>query len=147
MMLIVALAAVNGEEIAGIPGWLWTIIGGVIVAAISGVALIIVRITRGPVEVKDLWAENRSLRADLTTLEEKVDGLLADREFQLNVNRVMGEGFDALSTAIERDAEINGTRPHFTKSEHDAIDRAKKLRIELDLWNAQTIQRADPAPG
>lgn len=124
MMLVVAAAT-------AIPGSVWVTVGGaVIVAVLTGVVTLIVRLTRAPVEVRDLWAENRALRADYEELNTKVDSLIQDRETQLSVNRIMGEGFDALSNYVERESELAGRRPTFTPREHQAIERARALRDE-----------------
>lgn len=109
----------------------WVIPGAsVMVALIGALALVIVRKIRGPVAIQDLWDENRKLRADVDKLGEKVDGLIESRETQLNVNRVMGEGFDALSHGIER-LEV---KPSFTRTEHAAIERARAVRSDETIW-------------
>jgi hypothetical protein len=115
-----------------IPGW---VVPGasVLVAVIGALALMIVRLIRGPVAIQDLWTENRELRKDLKSLETKVDGLIADRESQLTVNRIMGEGFDALSGYVERTTE-HGMKPTYTLSEHMAIERARALRSDETAW-------------
>jgi len=105
----------------------------VLVAIIGAIALIIVRRTRGPVAIQDLWAENRQLRTDMTSLEAKVDKLIASKETQLTVNRIMSEGFDALSGYVERITE-RGKKPTYTQTEHMAIERARALRSDDDLW-------------
>lgn len=112
------------------PGWVVPL-ASIIVAVVGAVGLIVVRRTRGPVAIQDLWAENRQLRADLQALEEKVDGLLHTRETQLTVNRIMGEGFDALSAGVARLT----SQPTFTPAELAAISRARALREDDDLWN------------
>lgn len=115
----------------------WVVPGvTVLVALISATALIIVRRTRGPVAIQDLWAENRLLRSDMTTLSTKVDGLIADRTSQLKVNRIMGEGFDALSGYVERTTE-RGKKPSYTSEEHAAIEQARALRSGSS-WPAPT---------
>jgi hypothetical protein len=115
-----------------IPGW---VVPGasVLVAVIGALALMIVRLIRGPVAIQDLWTENRELRKDLKSLETKVDGLIADRESQLTVNRIMGEGFDALSGYVERTTE-HGMKPTYTHVEHMAIERARALRSDETAW-------------
>lgn len=115
-----------------IPGW---VVPGasVLVAVIGALALMIVRLIRGPVAIQDLWTENRELRKDLKSLETKVDGLIADRESQLTVNRIMGEGFDALSGYVERTTE-HGMKPTYTHAEHTAIERARALRSDETAW-------------
>lgn len=118
-----------------IPSWL-VIASPWIVAAIGAAALIIVRKVRGPVTIQDLWAENRTLRKDVTTLQAQVSGLIRASTTQLSVNRVMGEGFDALHSAVDR-SEVHIT---YTRAERDAIARARALRDDDDLWN--TLQRA-----
>lgn len=125
-----------------LPGW---VIPGasVIVAIIGAIALIVVRRTRGPVAIQDLWTENRQLRADMTTLEEKVDRLIAGKETQLTVNRIMSEGFDALSGYVERITE-RGKKPSYTPTEHNAIERARALRSDDDIWS--TINKNDRNP-
>jgi hypothetical protein len=132
--VIVALLAAE----AGVPPTAWiTFGGGLLAAIIGGVVALIVRVTRTPVQIQDLWAENRKLREDHTALEGKVERLILSRETQLNINRIMGEGFDALSNYVEREAEIAGRMPRFTQREHEAIDKARALRADEDLW-AQT---------
>lgn len=129
---LVLVAVVAGTP-APLPGW---VIPGasVAVAMIGAAALIIVRRTRGPVAIQDLWAENRQLRSDMTSLENKVDKLIASKESQLTVNRIMSEGFDALSSYVERSTEP-GKHPSYTYAEHTAIERARALRSDDELWN------------
>lgn len=115
---------------ADLPGWVVPV-ASILVALIGALALIIVRRTRGPVEIPALWEENRKLRADLTELSQRVDGLIASREDQLTVNRIMGEGFDALSNGVER----MSVQPTFTPPESEAISRARALRDDTDLWH------------
>lgn len=105
------------------------------VAVIGALALIIVRLTRQPVEVRDLWAENRALRADLNDVEAKVGILMQERGRQADVNRTVGEGFDATLSYIDRESEREGHPPRFTRSEREAIDRARALRNEVSDWD------------
>lgn len=117
----------NGDVL--VPGWLVSL-SPLIVALIGALALVVVRLIRGPVTIQDLWAENRKLREDLTTVQGQVRGLMRASNTQLSVNRIMGEGFDALSNAVERSA----VPIHYTPHEHEAIDRARALRSDDDLW-------------
>ena len=124
---MILLAAATSD----VPGSVWVTVGGaVVVAVLTGIVTLVVRLARTPVEVRDLWAENRALRADIEALSVKVDSLIEDRETQLSVNRIMGEGFDALSNYVERESELAGRRPRFSHREHDAIERARALRDE-----------------
>jgi hypothetical protein len=116
----------------------------ILVALISAAVLVIVKRTRGPVAIQDLWDENRQLRKDLDAVSRKVDGLISDRENQLTVNRIMGEGFDALSAVVERTTAETGIAPAFTPQEHAAVERARALRSDDELWN--TLQRSTPRP-
>ena len=120
-----------------IPAWVAPV-ASLCVAVIGATALVIVRKIRGPVTIQDLWAENRQLREDLDAISSKVDTLVAGRETQLTVNRIMGEGFDALSAYVERDSEERGTTPAFTRAEHNAIDRARALREDDSIWTTST---------
>lgn len=104
------------------------------VAAIGALGLIIVRRLRGPVTVQDLWAENRSLRDDLTEVSRKVDQLVRNEQVQLGVNRIMGEGFDALSGYVERTSDEAGIKPAYTRAEHESIERARALRGDDAIW-------------
>jgi hypothetical protein len=130
---LIILAAVTAPPTVPLPGW---VIPGasVIVAIIGAIALIVVRRTRGPVAIQDLWTENRQLRTDMTSLEAKVDKLIASKETQLTVNRIMSEGFDALSGYVERTTE-QGHQPSYTSSEALAIHRARTLRSDDELWS------------
>jgi hypothetical protein len=112
----------------------WIVPGATLLSAIiGGVVLIIVRRSRGPVAIQDLWTENRLMRNEMTALAAKVDGLIADRASQLTVNRIMGEGFDALSGYVERTTE-QGMKPSYTPAEHTAIERARALRSDGAAW-------------
>jgi hypothetical protein len=126
-----------------VPAWLAPV-ATLAVGVISAAALVIVRRIRGPVTIQDLWGENRQLRKDLDAISRKVDALLLSRETQLNINRVMGEGFDAQSALIER----TGTATFLTPQEQSAIDKARALRDDDDLWNTlqhnPTTQGATP---
>ena len=113
-----------------IPAWVAPV-ATVAVALISATALVIVRRIRGPVTIQDLWGENRQLRKDLDAISRKVDGLLLSRETQLNLNRTMGEGFDAQAALIERTRVADG----FTPQEVTAVERARAMRQDDDLWN------------
>jgi hypothetical protein len=113
-----------------------------LVGLITTLGLLVVRKLRGPVTVQDLWAENRQLRTDLDAVSQKVDGLVRYRETQLTVNRIMGEGFDALSGYVERTSAEAGVKPEFTSAEHDAVERARALRSNDELWN--TLQQNPP---
>ena len=113
-----------------IPSWVAPV-ATVAVALISAVALVIVRRIRGPVTIQDLWGENRQLRKDLDAISRKVDALLLSRETQLNINRTMGEGFDAQAALIERTRVADG----FTPQEATAVGRARAMREDDDLWN------------
>lgn len=127
-----------------IPAWV-PIASPWVVAAIGALALLLVRKLRGPVTIQDLWAENRSLRADLTTVQDQVNALITASNTQLAVNRTLGDGFDAMTAAVER-SEVD---IHFTRAEQEAIDRARALRGDERRWD--TLQRAGlpemPEPG
>lgn len=47
----------------------------IIVAVIAVIGSVIVALIRKPVSVQDLWSENRSLRADLTAQERRLDDI------------------------------------------------------------------------
>ena len=128
----------NGE----LPGWVGPLVATV-VALVGAAGLIIVRKVRGPVAIQDLWAENRKLREEMETLDQKVDRLFQASQMQLTVNRIMGDGFDALSNYVERDAAQSGRPPAFTKPEHTAIERARALRSDDTQWT--THQPRDPS--
>lgn len=136
MTAALAVALIIAAETSGpeLPPWVG--VGATILCAvIAALGVVIVRLLRGPVEVKDLWAENRLLRTDLARVEGKVDALLRDREKQITVNRTMVDGFDALSNYVEREAEAAGRPPRFTRAEHEAIETAKALRQdESDIF-------------
>lgn len=131
----VAAGSTNGD----LPGWVVPA-ATIIVAIVSAIGLIIVRKTRGPVTIQDLWKENRDLRTDLTAMEKKVDRLFQTQRTQFTINRIMGEGFDALSSYVERTTAA-GTKPKFTSLEHEAIVRARALRSEDTSWD--TLQRGE----
>jgi len=110
----------------------WVAPAAVVAAAlVSAAALIIVRRVRGPVTIQDLWAENRQLRKDLDVVSGKVDTLIEDRDEKHRVNRIIGEGFDALDNAVER----AGVALRFTRLEEQALDRARALRADDSVWN------------
>ena len=112
-----------------VPAWL-AALSPIIVAIIAALGVVLARLIRGPVTVQDLWNENRQLRTDLTKVEGQVRGLMRANSTQLTVNRILGEGFDALSGAVER----SGLALSFTPAEHTAIDRARALRNDDELW-------------
>jgi hypothetical protein len=121
------------------------ILAALITALIGGAFLLIARRLKPPVTIQDVWKENRALRTDLmraeTRLDElahKVERLLRASETQLTVNRIMGEGFDALSGYVERTS--GGIKPAYTAEEHDAIERAKALRNDDAIWNTASRQ-------
>lgn len=107
----------------------------VVSALVGGLVALIVRKVRGPVAVQDLWAENRSLRKDIadveTRLGAKIDNLQRGHDAQAKISRVMGDGFDALSSAVER----MSPKPKFTPDEHRAIEAARALRDDDGLWS------------
>lgn len=116
------------------------ILAALITALIGGAFLLIARRLKPPVTIQDVWKENRALRSDLALsdkrideLAHKVDQLVKASETQLTVNRIMGEGFDALSGYVERTS--GGIKPAYTVEEHDAIERAKALRNDDAIWN------------
>lgn len=128
--------AVGGGDLPG-----WAIPGAsVMVALIGAVALLVVRRVRGPVTIQDLWKENRQLRTDLEKTDAKVEALMRSQQTQITINRVMGEGFDALSGGVER----MSVKPTFTPVEHDAISRARALRQDDLIW--ATLQPPEIQP-
>lgn len=130
--MIVALVLAAGSAI---PPTAWvTFGGGVVVAIITGIVALIVRLTRTPIQIQDLWAENAKLRDRVDGLDGTVRRLISDRNQQIDINRIVGEGFDALSNYVEREAEAAGRSPRFTPREHEAIERAKAIRNDDDLW-------------
>lgn len=139
-MIGVVLAAAEGS----IPPTAFiTFGGGVLVAIIGGVVALIVRVTRTPIQIQDLWAENSRLRDRVDSLDRTVRRLISDRNSQLDINRIVGEGFDALSNYVEREAELAGRKPRFTSREHEAIERAKAIRNDDDLWATQIEPKED----
>lgn len=108
-------------------------------AAISALALVIVRKLKGPVTIQDLWAENRQLRTDLNAVSAKVETLIQVRATERAESRIVGEGFDALSAAVDRDSEARGTAPLFTPRERAAIDAAKRVRADDTVWNTTPL--------
>lgn len=124
----------NTDPGVQLPGWLVTA-SPWIVAAIGAAAVVLVRLIRGPVTIQDLWKENRQLRADIAELSTKVNTLAAAQATQFAVNRIQGEGFDALLAAVER----SGVKLNFTPQERESIAKARALRADDELWN--TLQR------
>lgn len=108
-------------------------------AAISALALVIVRKLKGPVTIQDLWAENRQLRTDLNAVSAKVETLIQVRATERAESRIVGEGFDALSAAVDRDSEARGTAPLFTPRERAAIDAARRVRADDTVWNTTPL--------
>jgi hypothetical protein len=110
----------------------------VVVALLGIISALLVRVIRGPVEVRDLWTENRTLRADLEKVDGKVDTLIAEgrkrEEAQHKINRTMGDGFDALSNFVEREAIRIGQPPAFTSDERIAVEKARALRGDDISW-------------
>lgn len=86
------------------------------VAIITALTLVVVALLRKPVQITDLWAENRLLKEDMTKLDKKLDRVIENQ-------RVIGDGFIAQSDAIER----GGVTPVYTESEREKVDRAKRL--------------------
>lgn len=120
-------AAAKGVDLSA-----WLVPGAtVLAAALGAVGLLVVRIVRGPVTIQDLWKENRQLRIDLAKTDAKVDRLMQSYQHQMTVNRVMGEGFDALSNYVER---TSGAVPSFTWQEREAVERARALRSDDLKW-------------
>lgn len=135
-LILAAITAKGGD----LPAWVIPT-ATVVAAALGAAALVIVRRMRGPVAIQDLWAENRSLRADLKgmndrlqTTDAKVERLMRSYQHQITVNQAMGEGFDALSNYVER---TSGSSPAFTQWEHDAVQRARALRSDDLIWATQ----------
>jgi len=120
----VILTAATETAEAGVPWWVGPAVA-ITVAVLGALGLIITRIVRGPVEIKDLWAENRLLRAD-------VDLLMKERKVQQTFNRIVGKGYDALSNVVERMTEETGIQPKYQGTEHDDIARARALLLDLD---------------
>jgi len=115
----------------------FTVIGSIVVALIGAGGIITVRRTRGPVTIQDVWGQlqlvqekNDKLTARVEQLE--VDGRKKDEKHdaQVRINRIMGDGFDALANAVER----SQVAIDFLPSEHQAIDHARSLRSDGDLW-------------
>lgn len=131
-------AAVELPPWAGPVFTLAGLIGGWVIA-------VVLKVLRGPVEVKDLWTENRALRAELGSLRAdhtgridavnaKVDKLLRERQTQRTYNRAFADGFDAQSRLIERMVDETGVRPKYGPGEHEAIERARALpRVDVEL--------------
>jgi hypothetical protein len=120
------------------PEWWVGPFASILVAVIGGAVVLIVRKVRGPVVIQDLWAENRLLRKDIGELELrlglKIDALSMAHDAQLTVNRIMGDGFDALSSYVERTSVVTKAKPVFTEEEHRAIERARALRADDSAW-------------
>lgn len=117
----------------------FTLAGVVITASV----FVIVKLLRGPVEVKDLWGENRELRAEvkavrastdaaIASVNLKLDSLLREREIQRTYNRAFADGFDAQSRIIERMVQETGVHPKYGPGEHEAIERARALRLAVE---------------
>lgn len=122
----------------------WVAPAAVVVAAVvSATALIVVRKVKGPVTIQDLWAENRQLRTDLDAVSQKVDTLVRQGETRLNVSRVYQAAFNAQESAIDRHVADGGARPMLTRSEHDAIERARRLEDDDSIWNTAPLHNPE----
>lgn len=124
-----------------------TVWGAIITAfgvIVGSVILIIVKRTKPAVGTVDMWKQINSQNATITSQNSDISGLqtavaklqqqrLDDRETQLNVNRVMGDGFDALSGYVRRTTAA-GRKPEFSDDEREKIERARALRDSDDLW-------------
>jgi hypothetical protein len=111
-----------------LPGWVGptvTILGALIV--LMGVILGVV--LRRPVAITDLWAENRSLRADMTAMDLKY----SDKFKELaSHQQTIGEGFIALSDTVE-EAKV---KLAFTPERSAAIEKARTLIYGDSLWES-----------
>lgn len=107
-----------------------------IVALVGGMVTLIVRFVRGPVQVQDLWKENRDLRTEMKGLEDRltarIETLQKTLSDQATDASVLAEGFDALSNYVERTS--GGRRPSFNPEELEPIERARALRGDA-RWN------------
>lgn len=119
------------------------------VAVIGILGLIIARMVRRPVSQVDLWAQINKQNDQITVLQNRLSTIesqrTSDRNQQLNINRVMGDGFDALSGYVRRTTAV-GRRPDFTDDERDKIEKARALRDSDELWpTASNLKGASPS--
>lgn len=107
-----------------------------VIAAILALAgVVIVNRTRKPVATQELWAENRSLRAEVREQGDRIDSIedkfeRRDQARQRTI-RILGSGFDALLHYLERIRPEWGkgdAMPAFTDAEHAAIDPARSIQ-------------------
>jgi hypothetical protein len=132
-LAFVVAVAVGATSDGDLPGWV--IPGATVIAALLGAtALVIVRKVRGPVAIQDLWAENRLQRTEMTAMNLRVDALVSGRESDRNIIRIISEGFRALSDVVDRQVH-NGVQPKIFPDEEKAIERARAVVDDDDLWN------------
>lgn len=113
----------------------------VIGAALTLAGTIFIASKRKPVEVKDYWAENRSLRDEVDDVRqafdayrEKTDKLLARLRQQ---NRVLYYAFQATLRWLDyiQLHWTTGTFPRTSDADAKAIDRARTVELDDDLLN------------
>lgn len=126
---------VSAEDVSDFPSWLLPS-SPFIIALIGGIAALVVRLIRGPVQMQDLWAENRLLRKEMQDIRDEVEEMrkayLSEKQEQMTINRTMGDGFVALSNFVQR-TNSGKTKPAFTEEEDRAIQAARAL-LGDDLW-------------
>jgi hypothetical protein len=113
--LIEAVAA-GVSSAAELPVWVTPVIT-VLVGFISAAALLLVKKTRNPVGITDLWAENRLMREELAEVATDV--------------RALSDGFTATDNRVERIVQAwPGPKPipPYTALELEDVKRARAVR-------------------
>ena len=127
------LFLVTPAQTVNVPGWVGPVVA-ISAALIVAISAVLVARTRKPVGITDLWAENRSLRADMDAMDLKFTARIGD---VVERYQAVGEGFVVVSDVLEQ-AHI---RPTFTSAQQSKIDAARRaIATDLD-WPTITKEK------
>lgn len=111
-----------------------------IVAVIASGGLVLIRLMRKPVDIQELWAENRALRVEVNGLRDRIDE--TENRFEerdrgrMRLIGVLSSGMDVLWHYLElvrTQWPGPSPMPELSAGEHTIIDAARHMRGELDL--------------